>query len=357
MVNICHKPKLVKEFGADAGVVDATELAERLMSLINTADITVGKLRLAAHSLSNTLPVAAYSNAEIAEIVGKSARTARSIRRWASGCALLPSSCRKKIAACSAYQKILKTKREVIYNNHEEDDALPPSWRLVFRELRNIGFNSFHGDITVPQYAARTMAWIERWGVDNVLHATWIADGPRGATRNKAGFVRVLVEAGKTAPHGWTHPDLLERSCATPMVNSCPPAATSTCSPGRLDMSATLPTAHPAPDPVFDVVLRTLQETTRPGLYAKWFSQVRLRSKYGKVICWCPSQVHASILRGTYHKLLLRALRDNGHMEQIEYRAEETSGTNPKGPAIATHTIAVAVLVLWTLETFIRLVA
>ena len=217
--NICHKHTPVKDFGPsetsersgdgsnDAAIGDRYSILKQL--LLSDA-VTVPKLRFALHLIESGDALEAYSNNEIADIVVKSERTAQSIRLWASGLFLGKSTPRKKVAACSVVLTPSNLDKKSVHTDlHAAKKCVGPTWTLALQKLRAIRFNCYPGDVNVPLRARRTAAWIERWGVENVLHAIWLAEGPNGAQRrNPAGYVRSLVESGKEAPDGWVHPEL-----------------------------------------------------------------------------------------------------------------------------------------------------
>tara|TARA_Y100000588_G_scaffold385895_1_gene480163 strand:+ start:48 stop:1328 length:1281 start_codon:yes stop_codon:yes gene_type:complete len=212
--NICHKHTPVKDFGPSETSDNA--IADRyliLKNLLQSDDVTVSKLRFALHLIESGDALEAYSNKEIANIVGKSERTAQSIRLWASSLFLGQSTPRKKVAACSVVLSSKLENKSVHTNLHAAKKCVGPTWTLVLQKLQAIRFNCYPGEVNVPLRARRTAAWIERWGVENVLHALWLAEGPNAARRrNPAGYIRSLVESGKQAPEGWVHPELRENA-------------------------------------------------------------------------------------------------------------------------------------------------
>ncbi|MDE0819101.1 MAG: hypothetical protein OSA92_15695 [Pirellulaceae bacterium] len=314
MDNICLKPTRVKNFSLEPSAPDqptkstqcaprpafeAMEILEILNQLVFSDDITVGKLRFAAHTLMNGFPVDSYSNKEIAHIVGKSERTARSIRVWAGGVDAFTQPCEKKIAACSELFYKLTNNIESTNNKHEEVNVLSEDWELVLAHLYSIRFNSFEGEITVPRRSARTIAWVDRWGVNSVLHAAWIAEGPRGATRNKAGFVRKLVESGLKAPEGWSHPEL--SSCGLEDTTE------------EINQIDSIPIA-PAPlcGPEHELLINALRDNARPQAYRKWLQDLRFADVEGNLICWCPTPPHLAAIKGPYFRILGKVLRGLG---------------------------------------------
>ena len=223
--NICLKHTPVKDFGPSEtsdGSDDATgDRYSILKNLLLSDDVTVSKLRFALHLIESGNALEAYSNKEIADIVTKSERTAQSIRLWASDLFLGQSTPRKKVAACSVVLATSITESKSVHINlHAAKKCVGPTWTLALQKLQAIRFNCY-GEVNVPLRARRTAAWIERWGVENVLHALWLAEGPNAARRrNPAGYVRSLVESGKKAPEGWVHPELREDVEKAPLVGA-----------------------------------------------------------------------------------------------------------------------------------------
>ena len=321
MDNICLKHTRVKNFsllqrGASGPkksdycepvpteeAVKAREILDIVTELVFSDDITVGKLRLATHALLSGFPVDSYSNKEIAGLVGKSERTARSIRAWAGGISAFDKPCKKKVAACSEFISKLNTKVTSKEQIHQENKFLSTEMELVLTHLCRIGFNSFEGEITVPRRSARTISWVDRWGVDNVLHALWIANGPRGATRNKAGFVRTLVESGLQAPEGWSHPEM-GNSDNLPMESVSEPS---------FPIAPSSPIAPFSPsEPVHALVTEALREKTRPNAYRKWLQDLRFADADDSLVCWCPTPTHLAAAQGPYRRILDEVLWDLG---------------------------------------------
>jgi hypothetical protein len=219
--NIYHKHTPVKDFGPSRSTGASTEDHYSILKeLLYSDGVTVAKLRFAAHLVESGNALDAYSNSEIATIVGKCERTARSIRTWAGGLQLTQSTPVKKVAACSVVltEQINKLEKKELVDLHAAKKSLGPAWTLALRKLNAVRFNRYQGEISVPQRARRIAAWVDRWGVENVLHALWLAEGPSGARKNNlAGYVRTLVESGKKAPKGWVHPEL---HIARPLANN-----------------------------------------------------------------------------------------------------------------------------------------
>jgi hypothetical protein len=351
-INICHKHTRVKDFSpqhsTEASSMTSEEILEILRGLLHSDGITIAKLRFITHALDNDLPPEAYSNSEIARIIDKSERTARSVRTWACDQKSLPSTHGKIVAACSVF---LPTSKNLTRNSrqiHEAMDFLPPEWTLVLEKLQAMRFNSFEGDITVPRRAKRTAAWVDRWGVMNVLHAIWLAERPQGSTRNLPGFVRSIVESGQQSPPGWAHPDLLHRE----HTKTRSPSPTSPARPSDVDSytaarpsdvdsyTAARPsdvdsyTAARPPDvdssvtmvPVENIpvasntqmaIHHSLSSNMRPNLYHTWFADLRFWSDEGVVFCWCPSPNHRWVLEKRSHEpdkvLPLTGLQDRRH--------------------------------------------
>jgi hypothetical protein len=329
MDNIYLNPTRVKNFSPTqvkpSEATKACHILKVMTDLIFSEDITVGKLRFATHALLSNLAVDSYSNREIADIVGKSERTARSIRTWADNIDAFDRPCEKKIAACSVLLSKLNTNSTNTNSKHEEN-VFSKEMELALTLLHAIGFNSFGGEVTVPRRSARTVAWIDRWGLENVLHAVWIAEGPRGATRNKAGFVRTLVESGVQAKEGWQHPklvctadkvvpDAMEKVAAAPTLPTLPTLPSLPTLP-TLPSLPTLPTLPSLPAPVsghmHELVTSALQNSTRAGAYQRWFKDLRFADVHGDLICWCPSPVHHAAMVGPYRRILDGVLRKHG---------------------------------------------
>ena len=284
----------------------AKEILDVVTELVFSDDITIGKLRLAAHALVSGFSVDSYSNKEIAQLVGKSERTARSIRAWAGGVNAFNEPCKKKVAACSEFLSELKSSFNSTNNKHKENKFLSKEMELVLTHLGAIGFNSFEGEITVPRRSARTIAWIDRWGVDSVLHAVWIADGPRGATRNKAGFVRTLVESGLQAPEGWSHPEL---------GSSEPFNKPEVFEEEQVNPISTLPlppTPAPSSGPENELVASALRDSIRPTMYRTWFEDLRFTGVDSTLICWCPTIAHLTAIEGPYYRIMDNVLKGLG---------------------------------------------
>ena len=211
--NIYHDHTPVKDFGPSQPPDRIDHLYSTLRGLIFSENVTVAKLRFAVHLAESGDSIDAYSNKEIAGIVGKCERTARSIRAWIGAKDITDSISVKKVAACSVVlteNSNKLDKKKVQIEPHVAKKSLGPEWALALQKMSAIRFNQWQsGEISVPQRARRIASWIARWGVEHVLHALWLAEGPSGATkRNLAGYVRSLVESGKKAPSGWVHPAL-----------------------------------------------------------------------------------------------------------------------------------------------------
>ena len=306
MNNICLKHTVVKDFSPDEVGFDAPEqlsgssanVLQIVTEMAFSEDITIGKLRFALHALSGGLPPDSYSNQEIAHIVGKSERTSRTIRKWANSSSAFDTPCVRKIAACSALFSKL-TSNLSTNSNHEEIEFLSREWRFALERLHGMKFNSFEGAITVPKRSARTTAWIDRWGISNVLHAIWIAESPKGAKRNKAGFVRTLVESGRKAPDGWAHPELTDTRPAVPPSPDYP-------------VDQIPPPEPPSEGKQHTAALAALRSNTRPATYANWFKDLVFVDRDNALICWCPTPIHLAAVTGPYREKLTHILADIG---------------------------------------------
>ena len=181
-------------------------------------------IALVHHALEAGLCIDALSPVDVMESCGVQRRTAQSILSWCRRHNLLShnnldDSRRNLRHGCSV--PIEQEKNSCTNNIHKAKicAANPdkPVWDLAIEKLDAIGFMTLPGPkdqrIPWPRRSDRLVAWIERWGIDAVLHALWLAQSPRKGLpiRNQAGFVKSRVEAGHTPPDGWRHPTLMNQ--------------------------------------------------------------------------------------------------------------------------------------------------
>ncbi len=166
--------------------------------------------RILRQCLQDGLPLAAYSNPELAGLTHRSERTIRSAKSWFH----------KHLQQLRQFSAAWLVEVTFSMDSLYREGSLPPShaaescrpeepaeqtekpadFCLSVEKLKEIGWGKLLGCFQVrdPELFTR------RFSAKNVLYAVWCAEGHHA--RNPAGFVTFKLQQGLEAPEGWSYP-------------------------------------------------------------------------------------------------------------------------------------------------------
>lgn len=305
--------------------LDSPQIVERYTILQRAFSLpgrTQKKMDVLFHVLESGFHIDAFSDPQLVQAVGCCEKTVESARKWIIehnlfidiGLNSQIDTPHKNFTLCMSSSFCTESSLEVQDNIHGEipfsidsEPSLAPAVSLALEKLLLLGFNAFPQEegkepVLMPRRRERTLHWIHRYGVENVLYALWKAESPRKSVpiRTKPGFVRVTVEGGQEAPAGWIHPELREREKA----QEAPPVS---------------PT--PVPEPIAPIPdLKTpeawtaihdaLEARMRPQSFNVWFKPTHFLpgEEDGTVEVWVTSGTALKFIQVRYRDMLQEAL-------------------------------------------------